>query len=352
MAETRKPFADSPPGPQSLRAGQVRSASSRRDRALARFYRWGWLPLVGGCVLIVVLTFGGWELLLGGTLGYIADPVQRWVLIARGVSAALLVAIWAGGYVFWTRQKLDTARTRLAVRARALEEQSRRFEAQLGLSALCRALTHEVRAPLHGIALHAARLRRLGQRQYESAGGQLVDLADQIDAQVRDLDGLLAEYARYDRTAQEPFVRAAVEVAGLLAEALDELAPRAEARGVRLEVKLPAEILAVSGDRARLRPAVSILLRHAIDVSAPGGRVEIAACRRLGGIALEVAHDGDAQTDPAQLFRPFHASVGQSGLGYSIVHDVARAHGGEVKARHEPEGGVLRIELRLPAVGP
>lgn len=351
MAETRKPYADSSPGAQGLRAGEGRHALSEADRALARFYRWGWLPLVGGVVAIVALMFGGWELVLQGTVGTIADPLQRWVLIARGVSSALLVAVWAGGYVFWTRKKLDKARDQLVERAQALEEQSRRFEAQLGLSALCRALTHEVRAPLHGIALHSARLRRLGQKQYEGAGGQLVDLADQIDGQVRDLDGLLAEYARYDRTAQQPFVRSAVEVAGLLAEALEELGPRAEARGVRLEVRLPAEVLAVSGDRARLRPALAILLRHAIDVSVPGSRVEIAASRRPGGVALEVAHDSDPQTDPSQLFRPFHASAGQSGLGYSIVHDVARAHGGEVKARHEPEGGLLRIELKLPAVG-
>jgi signal transduction histidine kinase len=98
------------------------------------------------------------------------------------------------------------------------------------------------------------------------------------------------------------------------------------------------------------------LLDNALRHNVPGGRVEVSTGTRDCRVVLAVANTGPAIPPAAvdRLFEPFQRlgadRVGRgegSGLGLSIVHAIAEAHGASITACPEPEGG-LRIEVAFP----
>src|SRR5678816_4782813 len=59
--------------------------------ALARWQRWGWLPLLAGCAFIVIAVMVGSELYLDRNGGDTLAPSVHRFLIARGVIASALL---------------------------------------------------------------------------------------------------------------------------------------------------------------------------------------------------------------------------------------------------------------------
>jgi signal transduction histidine kinase len=143
-----------------------------------------------------------------------------------------------------------------------------------------------------------------------------------------------------------------VDLARTCREVLDELAPRG------LDVELALQPAVVSGDRVLLRHLVANLLDNAIRHNRDGGRLQVACGPAPGGVRLVVANDG-APIPPAEvpsLLQPFRRlrrepadAVEGFGLGLAIVDSVTRAHGGELRLRARPEGG-LEATATLPAV--
>jgi two-component system, OmpR family, sensor histidine kinase VanS len=149
------------------------------------------------------------------------------------------------------------------------------------------------------------------------------------------------------------------DLADVTAEALDRVAARSGARGLRLEAELDPVPLA--GNVALLGIAVTNLLENAVAYNREGGLLRIVTRpTEPGWVELTVANDG-APVPPGQLdelFEPFHRGRNTRrsgrdqthdgvGLGLSIVRAVALAHGGQVRAQARPEGG-LEVTLRLP----
>ena len=106
----------------------------------------------------------------------------------------------------------------------------------------------------------------------------------------------------------------------------------------------------VVGSAERLQIAVRNLLDNAAKFGPPGAPVEV----RLVGGELTVRDHGPgiAAADLPHVFDRFYRAasaraVPGSGLGLSIVRQVAESHGGTVRAESAPGGGTL-IRLRLP----
>jgi two-component system sensor histidine kinase MprB len=107
----------------------------------------------------------------------------------------------------------------------------------------------------------------------------------------------------------------------------------------------------VVGQADRLGTAVRNLLDNAAKFGSPDGPVEV----RLRGGELTVRDRGPgiAPDDLPQVFDRFYRAssaraVPGSGLGLSIVRQVAERHGGSVEAQAAPGGGTL-VRLRLAA---
>ena len=174
---------------------------------------------------------------------------------------------------------------------------------------------------------------------------------DAVDRCERLMDGLLV-LARSDRglDAAEP-----VDLAEAAARAMDQVSDAAAERGIQLRSALkPA---AVRGDQSLLDRMVANLLENAVAYNLPSGWVEVWTSNGSDRARLRVANSGP-RVPPEQvtsLFEPFRrlsrdrtGSGRGAGLGLSIVRSVARAHGGDARARPRTSGGLM-VEVELPA---
>jgi signal transduction histidine kinase len=169
------------------------------------------------------------------------------------------------------------------------------------------------------------------------------------------VDDLLV-YARKGTLSLE---RDPVDVSQLIDEAAEEFNAPAIAAGVHLVHHAPAGLWVI-GDRLALRQALGNLLANAIRYSPEGTTV-----RLRGGIdgpwvwlAVEDQGAGIDPDDQDRVFQRFWRGnpregreQGRSGLGLTIVRQIAEAHGGEVKLVSQVDHGSA-FALWLPALAP
>jgi signal transduction histidine kinase len=129
----------------------------------------------------------------------------------------------------------------------------------------------------------------------------------------------------------------------------------AERRGLHMNISLAPAGAAGNPDLAER--LVANLVENAIRHNVPGGRLDIRTETRGTAVLLVVANTGPVvpQDEVDRLIQPFQR-LGDDrathpdghGLGLYIVHAIATAHGGTLKIRQQPGGG-LRVEVRFPA---
>jgi signal transduction histidine kinase len=143
-----------------------------------------------------------------------------------------------------------------------------------------------------------------------------------------------------------------------LAAVTDEilLTRRAEADEHGLEIDAALDSAQASGDPRLGERLISNLVDNAIRHNADGGRIEIATGTKAGRAILSVANSGPVvpAEDVERLFEPFQRLPnGRNGddhglgLGLSIVHAIADAHGARLTAQARAAGG-LAIEVSFP----
>jgi two-component system sensor histidine kinase MprB len=203
--------------------------------------------------------------------------------------------------------------------------------------------SHELRTPLTSLRTNLELLAR--GHPTDAAERQLV-LTDLV-AQMERLSTLVADLIDLARDEE-----AAVPVEELQ---LDELVVDALA-GVRgrypaVTFQLSSQPTVVTGTRSRISRAVTNLLDNAAKWSPPGGTVEVSVA--AGEIVVRDHGPGIAAEDAPHVFDRFWRASGArgmpgSGLGLSIVKDVAEKHGGSITLDPAPGGGA-RFRLRLTA---
>jgi two-component system sensor histidine kinase TctE len=120
-----------------------------------------------------------------------------------------------------------------------------------------------------------------------------------------------------------------------------------------VRVEVDPEPAVVTGDAARLRQLVLILVDNAIGHSPPDGTVRIAV-RREGSDALLTVEDegpGLRAEDLPRLFERFWrgagAPPGGAGLGLAIAAWIVDGHAGRIEAANHEAGGA-RFTVRVP----
>lgn len=264
------------------------------------------------------------------------------VLVVGGAFVVIVAVAVGAGYA---RRALVPIRESLAAQRAALRRQ-REFAADA---------SHELRTPLTVIRSSIDYLRRHRDR----AVGDVDDALADIDAEVDHLTALVEDLlllARSDSGAVS-LERRALDLGDVAADAAAALAKPAAARDVRLVVD--PEPVVVSGDPARLRQLVMILVDNAIRHSPTGGDV-VVAVRREGPDAatLDVADHGAGvrSADMPHVFERFwrapNAPAGGTGLGLAIARWIAEGHGGSIAVTNRDSGGaVFRVRLPTAATG-
>ena len=113
------------------------------------------------------------------------------------------------------------------------------------------------------------------------------------------------------------------------------------------------------GDRLALRQALANLLANAVRLAPEGTTIRVPGRpgRAVGVAGGRGRGPGHPAEDHERVFQRFWRGdprgreQGRSGLGLTIVRQIAEAHGGEVKLASEPGRGAA-FALWLPALRP
>lgn len=219
-------------------------------------------------------------------------------------------------------------------------EQARQAQEQLVADA-----SHELRTPLTSLRTNIEVLEHVDRLDESTRRALLDDVVVQLDEFGR-LVGALVELARGDQLAR-----------GAVAVRLDDLVEQAVDRirafvpdGVTITLQsTPTTVLA---EADRVDRAVANLVDNAVKYGGGTISVEVADGRVVvtdDGPGVPVEHR--AQVFERFFRAPDARSAPGSGLGLSIVAQVAASHGGTVAVDDVPGGGA-RFTLALPTVEP
>jgi signal transduction histidine kinase/ActR/RegA family two-component response regulator len=217
-------------------------------------------------------------------------------------------------------------------------------------------LAHELRNPLAPIASALDILKQPGIDAATAVKAR--DVADrQLKHMTRLVDDLL-DVSRIMRGKIE-LRKEKVELAAIVARAVETARPLVEGSRHQLEVSLPDEPLWLEADLVRLAQAVGNLLCNAAKYTEPGGTISLTAMCDAGEVALRVRDNGIgiAPEVMPRLFQMFMQvapgatrSQGGLGIGLTLVKSLIEMHGGTVEARSEGLGKGSEFLIRLPTV--
>lgn len=208
---------------------------------------------------------------------------------------------------------------------------------------VARRLAHEFKNMLTPMSISLHRLRRRAPMvpdDQRPAVEQALGALDQNMSQWSALAEQFSQYARMPEPRPEPLdlgdvVRSAVSLH--------------EHEGVTVEVHC-RHALPVQADALLLSRAIHNLVLNACEASPPGSTVQV-ECRAEDGAALVEVLDRGSGIDEslrARLFEPYVSTKKRgSGLGLSLVRDVAAQHGGTATIENREHGGA-RARLSLP----
>jgi len=213
-------------------------------------------------------------------------------------------------------------------------------------------LAHEVRNPLAAMR-NAVALLRCEPRQTPD-GRAAVDIVDRQLTQVSRLVDDLYDLAHLAH-GKLTFRRERVDLATVVATAVEAVRPQIDARRQRLRIALPPESAWLSADPIRLVQVVSNLLGNATRYTDDGGEIALVAAWEGDELALEVRDTGIG-IDPAMLphvFDPFvrlpNAGRRQGlGIGLMLVRALVQMHDGSITAASDGVGKGSRFVVRLP----
>lgn len=233
-------------------------------------------------------------------------------------------------------------------RSHALEEADRRKDQFLAV------LSHELRNPLSPIlnAVAVLRLAKDSPEKIEWAGRVIERQARQL---ARLLDDLM-DVARITRNRIELRLQS-VDARAVVEMAIEATRAQIEANGQELTVKMPAELVPLQADPARIAQVVGNLLNNAAKYTDRGGLI-VVDVRTTDSEAVITVRDsgiGIAREDLSRLFEMFTQLPGASdrtsaglGIGLALVRALVEMHGGSVHADSPGKCQGSEFVVRLP----
>lgn len=313
-------------------------------------YRVATMPTVADGVAVVVaqsleanndtLKELGLRLFLYGAAGVIAAALAGWLVARNGLRPVRRL----------TDAAEDIARTEqldpIPVAGNdEIARLARAFNTMLGALAASRDRQrqlvadagHELRTPLTSLRTNLELLTQ-ADREGGLSDASRQELLDDVQFQIEELTTLIGDLTELAREQPAQVLLEEVD----LAEITERAVQRARRRASSLRFDLHVDPWWVVGDAAALERAALNLLDNAAKWSPPLGVVTVT----LTDGELMVADEGHgiAEDDLPHVFDRFYRSSASrtmpgSGLGLSIVRQVAERHGGSVRAGRAPHGG-------------
>lgn len=137
-----------------------------------------------------------------------------------------------------------------------------------------------------------------------------------------------------------------IDIVTVVAEAVTDAQPTAQAKDHRLSARLPDDLLAFA-DRRRVLQVLANLVNNAVKYTPPGGNIEVSVEQREGSVEVRVRDNGIGipVTEQTQLFEKFfrtstgRRTTGGTGLGLAIARSLIELHGGSIWVESDGESG-------------
>jgi signal transduction histidine kinase len=251
-------------------------------------------------------------------------------LPAVGIGLTLLATGLLGVTVTTLIRRVVTDEVARTTLSRMYKEAEETIDAR---EQVLKVVSHDLRNPLHTISMCASLLLDLPlQPQDQGPHLQRIKRAgERMNRLVQDLlDVAKLEAGRVGIDARE------LQVAPLVREAHEMLAPLAAEKSIRLDYAVSEALPAVTADGGRVLQVLSNLVGNAVKFTPKEGRIVIRADPAPGGVRFSVADTGPGipQEQLGKLFGRFWqgnpADRRGIGLGLSIAKGIIDAHGGRI----------------------
>jgi signal transduction histidine kinase len=272
---------------------------------------------------------------------YLTEKIGAAEFSSEDEAIAVLLAAQAATAVENARLHEDSERLVVQVR-----EMQRQRELSLAM------MNHELRNALTGVYGWAERLVR-GRGAPESRDAAAREVFEAAERTITLLNNFL-DLSRLHAGKVRPLIRD-VDVIAVLQRCLASLEPTATAKGVRLEVRGPAEV-PLRSDPVRLEQILTNLVGNAIRHGPAKSAITTMVDRRQG-VEVRVSDCGPGVPAAlrARVFEPFERfdpeSGGGTGLGLAVSKRLAELLGGGLSVEDTPGGGATFV-LTLPEEPP
>ncbi|HEX8695813.1 MAG TPA: ATP-binding protein [Longimicrobium sp.] len=206
-------------------------------------------------------------------------------------------------------------------------------------------LSHEINNPIYNIQNCLEALERRGDPG--DPNREFLELAQEELARMATLTRQLLDQSRPLSDAAQP-----VSLNTLVHRVLTLAGPELQARGIRAETDLAADLPRVVVHPEGVQQVLANLVNNALDAMPGGGRLRLST--RADADAVEVVVEdtgtGIAEADLPHIFEAFYTTkpgVAGIGLGLFVSEGIIRGHRGRLSVESRPGDG-SRFTVRLP----
>ncbi len=301
---------------------------------------------------------------------------RRWILLSIFIPQLILIvsaliAVWVGigkGLKPLNRVR-DAVAKRSPIDLAPIPEENAPYEV-IGLITALNVLLGRVREDLvrqarfSGNAAHQLRTPIAGLKTYlqlmskMSKDKELDQMLRQVDNGVDRITRTVQQLLSLSRAEHMGETMNTIDLNSVISEAATDVVPESIKRQVELELNVSEEPALIQGESVSLKELATNLLENAIRYNRSGGHVNVQVVNN-GHVELVVDDDGIgiAPEERSQVFERFYRvssssnlEVEGSGLGLSIVNEIARAHGATVKIDQGSTGKGTKITITFPVI--
>lgn len=217
-------------------------------------------------------------------------------------------------------------------------------------------MSHELRTPLNAVIgfaqlIEQERLGSPGYDKYKEYIGHIRESGEHLLAMINDILDLSRVEA-----GQTALNESTIDLAQLVRRTAGLMEAKARDGGLRLELRLPANLPLLRGDERAIKQILLNLVANAMKFTKPGGQVIVEVASSGDSLELSVTDTGIgiAAADQKRVFEPFVQVESElnrrfegTGLGLPLVRSLAEQHGGRIVLQSSPGKGT-RLAVRFP----
>ncbi len=215
-------------------------------------------------------------------------------------------------------------------------------------------ISHELRTPLTTVRGYTETILH-----EDLSREQLLVFLEVIDRETKRLSSLLDDLLDLAQIENEKGLvkKVILNLSDLISEAVQRVEDQRQQKGTAIEVIMPNEEVAVSGNPEWLRQALVNVLENSIKHGKPNGKIRVELALEKGKAMVNIIDNGPGipEEDLPYVFERFYRvdkarsrKSGGTGLGLSIVKHIMEAHDAEYSLHSEAgKGAIFKFTLPL-----